>query len=181
MKLIKNNFLSLHKIKFIKMIEIWKDIPGYEGSYQISSLGRVKSTVLKDEKIMKLKLCKKGYYEIHLTKNKKAKTFRIHQLVAFTFLNHTPNGQKTVVDHINNDKLDNRVENLQLISNRENCSKDVNKVKTTSKYIGVSFNKKTQKWVAQMRIDGKKTGLGYFKTEIEAYEKYQEKLKLLES
>ena len=83
------------------MKEIWKDIPSYEGFYQVSNLGRVKSLQRKcksksglrlvGEKIRKPNLKKTGYLQISLNKNGIKKHHRVHQLVAMAFLNHKPN------------------------------------------------------------------------------------------
>jgi len=109
---------------------IWKDVKGYEGSYEISSTGLVKSlkrleTVgrLVNEKILKAGVNERGYKVVVLRKDNKSKTRKVHQLVAESFLNHKPCGLKLVVDHIDNDKLNNNVENLQLLTNGENISK----------------------------------------------------------
>jgi hypothetical protein len=168
------------------MKEIFKDIPEYEGFYQISNLGNVKSlsrnylnkgkyNSISKEKI--LKHCKDtcGYYFVGLCKNGKVKNFTIHKLVAMAFLGHVPDGtNKIVVDHINNIKTDNRLENLQLLSNRENCSKD-RKV-ASSQYVGVYLNNKNNKWRSRIQINGKSIHLGYFSNELDAYQAYQKKL-----
>jgi hypothetical protein len=90
------------------------------------------------------------------------------------FLNHKPNGHVLVVDHINNNRADNRLENLQIITQRENSSKDK---KGVSKHTGVFWNKQNTKWHAQIQINGKKKHLGYFKCETAAHLSYQRKLK----
>lgn len=90
----------------------------------------------------------------------------LHQLVAETFLNHTPCGHKIVVDHIDNNSQNNKVDNLQLISHRENCSKD--KKDKTSKYTGVY--KSGAIYRSQVCLGGKVYSLGSYKTEISAYE-----------
>jgi hypothetical protein len=165
--------------------EIWKDIPGYEGLYQVSNLGRVyslpkewfsgKNTISKHKgKILKKNVTQFGYEEVSINKNFKRKTIRVHQLVAMAFLNHTRNGHKLVVDHINTNKLDNRLENLQIISSRLNLSKDK---KGSSKYTGVSWNKNYNKWVAQIYFNKKTIILGYFTDEYEAHLAYKNKLK----
>lgn len=171
------------------MEEIFKEIPNYEGLYQVSNLGNVKSLPkntkmpngglrIQKEKILKHAIDKKGYCAVCLHKNSKGKSIKIHKLVAITFLNHKPDGtQKIVVDHINNEKLDNRLENIQLLSNRENCSK--NSKKGYSKYVGVSWNKRVNKWISQIQINGKRKHLGYFRLEIEAHKAYQNALKNL--
>ena len=144
-------------------MEIWKTIPGFE-HYEVSNKGRVKSLKYGKERILKNSIDKDGYYRINLSnKGEKQKNFQVHKLVAMAFLNHKPCGYKIVVDHIDNNPLNNNVENLQLITNRENRIKDINKNKTSSKYIGVCWHKKAKKWHSQIRINGKVKHLGYFK------------------
>lgn len=157
------------------MEEVFKDVPGFEGMYQISNLGRLKSFKWGKEKILKKNIDKHNYCFVILYKNLQKKTIRVHKLVAMAFLNHTPCGHKLVIDHINNNSLDNRVENLQLISTRENLSKD--KKNKTSKYTGVSWDKVKNKWNSKIRIDGKLKHLGYFEKELEAKEYYDNALK----
>ena len=152
--------------------EIWKDVPNYDGLYQVSNLGRVRR--IDNKKLLKVSFRKKGYSVCVLFSNKRAKTFYIHQLVAMAFLEHKPCGMKLVVDHINNIKTDNRLENLQIITNRQNLSKD--KV-GTSKFTGVSWNNHAKKWLSQIRINKKSINLGYFDKEIDAHLAYQNKLK----
>ena len=114
----------------VTQYEEWSPIRGYEGIYEVSSFGRVKSLKrynMKSDVISKL-MFKQNYYTVHLSKNDVKTGFRVHQLVCIGFLNHTPNGFTTVCDHKNNIKTENFIWNLQLISNRENSSKDsVNK------------------------------------------------------
>ena len=169
-------------------MEIWKPVKDYEGLYEVSSLGRVKSLSRKirsnngyyisKEKVLVTPINKHGYCRVNLSKKLIIKTHRVHQLVAICFLNHKPDGtQNLVIDHINGDKLDNRVENLQLITQRENSSKDIKS--RSSKYIGVSWYKKSNKWKSQIFIDNKKLHLGYFNCELAAHLAYQNKLKKL--
>lgn len=180
------------------MEEIFKDIPGYEGLYQVSNLGSVKSLariVKRDniflstpkkrdnnfasikEKILKLSINSQGYYLVQLSKENKSSCKTVHKLVAMAFLNHESFGHKIIVDHRNNIKTDNRLENLQLISQRENVSKD--KKDGSSKYTGVSLVKASGKWRAAIRINSKTKYLGTFDTEAEASKAYQEILNLL--
>ena len=162
------------------MQEIWKDIPGYEGFYQISRSGKVKSltrviiwrNTLKELKGKTLKpSTNKGYLYIVLYKNGGKKTKKIHQLSAITFLNHKPNKYKIVVDHIDNDRSNNRIENLQLVTHRYNCSKD--RKNKSSKYTGVSWCKQHGKWVVFIRLGLKKKNLGLFTSEFRAHLAYQ--------
>ena len=153
-------------------MEIWIDVKDFEGMYQVSNLGRVKSLdrdstigrFLK-ERILSPGLSR-GYPIVVLSKEGHSRSMTVHQLVAIAFLNHIPNGYDIVVDHIDNDKLNNNVNNLQLISHRQNCSKD--KKGGASKYIGVTWDKKRNKWIAQIHINGKQKYLGSFTNELEA-------------
>jgi len=146
--------------------EIWKDINGYENLYQVSNFGRVKSLLFGKEKILKNSLnC--GYYRVNLNGN----AIRIHILVAVAFLRHKPDGHRLVVDHIDNNPLNNHLDNLQIITHRKNLSKD------KSGYIGVSNVKKSKKFRGRIGVNGKQIYLGMFETEIEASNAYQLKLK----
>lgn len=161
------------------MNEIWKDIPEYEGLYQVSNLGRVKSlpkklnnrysSYITKEKILKLVLDDYGYYLVGLYKNRLGKNKRVHQLVAMAFLNHSPCSFKLVVDHIDGNPSNNNVENLQLLSNRENTSKGYKN--KSSRFRGVCWHKIREKWIAT-GINRKY--LGYFNSEIEAFNAVKE-------
>ena len=167
-------------------MENWKDIKGYEGLYQVSDLGRIKSLAREimrgngfkytvKEKIRKPSIRIDGYLAVNLLRDGIRESKNIHVLVAMAFLNHKPNGMKIVVDHITNDRSDNRLENLQLISQRENCTKD--KKGYSSQHVGVGWNKASNKWRAAIKIDGKRNHLGYFSDELEAAKAYQSKLR----
>lgn len=158
------------------MNEIWKDIPEYEGIYQVSNLGNVKSIRKGKEKILSKRITSSGYVLCSLFKNGVLKQIQEHQLVAMAFLGHKPNGNRIVVDHIDNNKLNNHVDNLQLLSNRENTTKDT---KSTNKYAGAYWRKDVSKWISLIRINGRLKYLGYFKTEYDAHLAYQNAFKQL--
>lgn len=150
-----------------------EDIPGYEGMYKISRDGVVYS--LKTNKELKSPVS--GRYKIlNLRKNGKAKSYRIHVLVAMTYLNHKQDGFKLLVDHINNNPLDNRVENLQLVSNRINCIKDNKKVSKYTPFLGVQWVPERSKYKAQISIDGARKSLGHYKCHALAHIAYVKKL-----
>jgi hypothetical protein len=159
-------------------IEVWKNLPDYDGIYQVSNLGDVKSlgnNKTKKEKILKKHIGKDGYFRVKISKNTNNTVKLVHQLVAITFLGHKPDGTRIVVDHINNIKTDNRLENLQLITHRYNLSKD--KKNKTSKYTGVCWGKHHKKWLCTIRINGKINYLGSFTNQYDAHITYQNKLK----
>lgn len=96
------------------MIEEWKNVKGYEGLYKISNLGRVKN---KYNKILNGHVTK-GYVRIALSKNRKVKTTSIHRLVAEHFIDNSTN--KPYVNHIDGDKQNNNVNNLEWCTQLEN-------------------------------------------------------------
>jgi len=110
--------------------EIWKAAVGLEGRYEISSIGRLRSldrsTYSKKSKItynykgrmIKTGLNRKGYYSVSLRKNDKSFTAIIHRLVAIAFIKNPSN--KEQVNHIDGNKINNKVENLEWCTNTEN-------------------------------------------------------------
>lgn len=165
-------------------IVIWKNIEGYP-NYMVSNYGNVKSlqrklynvrkkkiTVIKEK--IKKPFISSGYYRIELWNNGISKKYQVHQLVAMAFLNHKPNGNTLVINHINFIKTDNRLENLEIVTSRENGNQK--HLKSSSKYTGVSWCKRDKKWRAQIWISGKLKQLGSFNSEIEASNKYENML-----
>ena len=128
------------------MEEIWKDVYGYEGKYQVSNLGRVKSLNYRhtgNEQILEPRKVGKGYLRVSLYNNGEEDQQLVHRLVAEAFIPN-PEG-KPEVDHINNkpgnkatNKMDNRVENLRWVTSIENknngLSKPVMCVETGTEY-----------------------------------------------
>ena len=115
----------------MKFKEIWKDIPNYEGEYQVSNLGRVKSLLFNKEKILKTRIHSQGYELVNL----KNKTYKVHYLVAITFIDN-PKGFKEL-NHKNEIKNDNRVENLEWCDRKYNCNHG-----TFPKKVSKRFSKK---------------------------------------
>ena len=155
-------------------MEEFRDIKGHEGSYQVSNLGRVKSLNFNKERILRGGQGSGGYLTVSLFKDGKQKTRRVHKLVAEAFLNHKPCGHKLVVNHINFIRHDNRADNLELDTNRNNCNRK--HLKSSSEYTGVSWNKKSNIWIASIKINGKQKHLGSFTDELEASKAYQKAL-----
>ena len=159
-------------------IEVWRDILDFDCSYQVSNLGNVRNINYRNTnktKQIKKTLDGRDRYAVCLYKNKKQHTKRIHKLVAIYFLGHKPCGHTEVIDHIDNNPLNNKLYNLQRTTQRVNVSKD--KKGFTSKYIGVSWYKNSNKWVSKIAINGKGKTIGYFTNEKEAAQAYQNELK----
>ena len=107
--------------------EIWKDIKGFEGLYQVSNYGRIKSLNRlyargnkQKEKILKLTINPRGYYQIGLRKQSIVKWYLVHRLVYEAFNGTIPEGLQ--VNHINEVKTDNRLSNLNLMTHKENIN-----------------------------------------------------------
>lgn len=100
------------------MKEIWKDVAGYEGLYQVSNLGRVKSVKGVSERILKGGNDCHGYLCLNLWKNNQRIMFKIHRLVAQAFIPNPEN--KPQVNHIDEDKTNNVDSNLEWCTAKEN-------------------------------------------------------------
>lgn len=100
-------------------MELWREIPGYEGLYSASDLGRIKS--LRQDKIMSTgrRICNSGYESVDLWKDKKPKTHMVHRVIALTFCDGQ-NDEKREVNHKNLNKRDNRAENLEWVTPSQN-------------------------------------------------------------
>jgi hypothetical protein len=149
--------------QFVLDQEIWKPVNGYD--YSVSNQGRVRSN--RFNRILKLSKNNQGYLNFNISQDRKMQNVTIHRLVANAFIPNPEN--KTYVDHIDNNKLNNNVDNLRwfirqeklIINNKSGCN-------------GVSWHETSNKWVAQMYINKKKTSLGYFKDKEDAIKARQE-------
>ncbi len=113
----------------------FKEIQGFSG-YRVNTLGQVWSD--RSNRIRK-SFVNKGYQQLGLVNDEgKIKTRQVHQLVAIAFLNHKPNGLNIVVDHIDGNPLNNRLDNLQIVSNRKNTSKDRCRTKKSGLPLNIS-------------------------------------------
>ena len=120
--------------------EIWRDVVGYEGLYQVSDQGRVKSFKWNKERFLKPSMDKDGYLLVTLCAGGKPKTLKVHRLVCEAF--HENPDNKPQVNHINEDKVDNRACNLEWCT----CKQNVNHG---------SRNERVSKPVGQYSLDGK--------------------------
>ena len=146
-----------------KNLEHWASIDGYL-NYQVSWWGRVLNT--KTGRILKNTFGSHGYLHVSLSKNGKVKTHCIHVMVAQAWVSNPE--EKRCVDHIDGDKANNHFENLRFATHSENNRNKSKRANTTSRDYGVCFHKKTDKWNAQIQIDGKRQNLGFFTDEKQA-------------
>ena len=175
------------------MIEEWKDIKGYEGKYQISSFGNVRSLYdvnqyknTKRIKILKLGQ-RNGYSVINLCKNGKRKSFQIHRLVAEAFIPNEKNDE--IVNHIDEDKKNNNVNNLEWCTQLKNVkhslhqriNKSVNRVGSTGeKYICKRTRGNKSYFELNVYMNGKKHYLGKFYNIQDAIKVREKFLKIID-
>lgn len=169
------------------MEEIWKDVRSYEGIYKVSNFGRIKSLprlmkkgnicFISKEKILSPIKNNRGYFNVMLCKNSIQIKRTIHQLVAETFLNHYPCGYKLVVNHKDFNGYNNMLDNLEIITQRENTN--LKHKKHSSEFTGVSWNKLAKKWKVTIKINGVHKHLGYFGSETEAAKRYDRELEFI--
>ena len=154
------------------------DIFGYDGRYEIDTDGNVFSNVRGKRKKLKHDIDVYGYHTIKLAYNKKSTNFKIHRLIAYHFIENDDAENNIQIHHKNQKRDDNRIENLEWVSNLTNCqscNRGDNK-SNTSGYRNISYDKRDKLWIFRIRID-RKLNIKYFKTQEEAIEYKQEFLK----
>jgi len=172
------------------MNEIFKDVVDYEGIYQISNFGNVKSLkrnvkhnrggyrVVK-EKILKPSKDGHGYLIVTICKNGVKKTKKIHIMVCESFFNHKTCGFDLVIDHVDSNKENNNLDNLQIISQRENSSKE--RTFKSGLPVGVTLDKRSNIYISRITINKKRLYLGCYKSIEEASNIYQQNLKQIKN
>lgn len=153
--------------------EVWKPIEGYEGLYEVSNMGRVKSLKCGGVRILKPGFDNHGYLKVGLYKNGSNATKKIHRLVATHYIPNPSNLPQ--VNHKKGIKTDNRASELEWVTNRENTSHG--KRSRTSRYTGVCWNRFRKKWQAYIGIKNRRKHLGVFSNEKDAAIAYQSALK----
>lgn len=156
-----------------KADENWLPIKDYEGLYEVSDMGNIRSLDArgKARRILKLSVRKDGYMRACLIKDRIPKTFYVHRIVVQAFVG-SPDGLLT--NHKNGVRNDNRAENLEIVSYRENTSHA--NLRRTNKKIGAT-QKKDGRWCSYINFAGKVRFLGYYPNEQLAHEAYKQALK----
>lgn len=167
--------------------EVWKDVPDFEGHYQISNFGRVRSILTSQgtyrERLRKTYLDRNGYENVDLWKLNKQYKQLVHRLVAKAFIPNPEN--KPTINHIDGIKHNNDLRNLEWVTQSENlvhasetglidkeaCKQRMLGTKSKnskSSYHNVSYDNSRNKWIASIKIDRKTTGSKRFDNEIDA-------------
>jgi hypothetical protein len=156
-------------------MEEWRDCVGFEGFYQVSNLGRIRSLdrVMSNGRkrkgqMMKTRVGTNGYVKVGLRDGVQQRTVNVHREVALAFIDGYAEGK--VVDHIDGDKANNKVDNLRWVSqsvnntNRKECN-------SFSGETGIEYRSdmaKSKPWLARVKIKGKTHNLGYHAKKQEA-------------
>ena len=138
--------------------EEWRNISEFP-NYQVSNIGRVRDSITG-------RILRPSNTNGYLLINLRHRTLYIHRLAATAFIENPMN--KPCVDHINRSKSDNTINNLRWSTRSENQANIGKRSNTSSSFIGVSWKKSANKWVASIRINGRTTHLGYFSNELDA-------------
>lgn len=158
--------------------ECWKDIKNYEGKYQISNLGNIRSLKFINNRIEKAKIrllkpqVRNGYFVIHLSKHGKRKCYQVHRLVAQEFIEN-PNNY-TIVNHKDYNPKNNKVDNLEWCTQKQNVNWSrcnmigKNHISKNKKMYGIFFRNRRNGYY---EVTIKKKYYGNFKTLNEAIKK----------
>jgi hypothetical protein len=176
----KQQFIEQHKQdRKDAHVEQWLDVVGYEGLYMASDKGRVKRLVGKGcRKERQLKpIDKDGYVVYGLSKGNKTAMCTAHRIMMIAF-----NGaSELTVDHLDGDKGNNVLSNLEYVCDRTNVSRRFGNDVPTSKHRGISYHKQSGKWRAQVTKNKKHMWSAYFDTELDALNAYTNYIALLKS
>lgn len=151
------------------MEEIWKDIKDYEGVYQVSNYGRIRSLdreilrkkvgkIHKKGQILKLQKSKNGYYTCKLSKNNKKPSKFVHRIVAETFLPN-PNNYPCV-NHIDENKLNNKIENLEWCTYLYNNTYGTKRERLRKAQTGKKYSQETKEKMSKIHKGKKRVSLG---------------------
>lgn len=140
-----------------------RPVPGYEGHYEVDSLGNVFSLLFRKRHKLKPATVKGNYQVVVLTKDKKPRSIYVHQLIAMAFLDHTRCGHEIEVDHEDRNPRNNRLDNLRLVKQPLNALQRGVQKRNKSGVTGVLWHNRDNIWEAYIRIDWKLVYLGRFR------------------
>lgn len=154
--------------------EQWRPVVGYEGIYEVSDHGRVRSLDRFNHigrryrgRVLRPSTDRGGYQRVVLSQNGNCKTAKIHSLVLEAFVGPRPDGLH--VCHGDSNPANNHLSNLRYATQSENQGRDANLHHNyTSRFNGVAWKKRNSKWEVRARIGGKKKHIGYFHCERDA-------------
>jgi len=147
--------------------EIFKDIPNWEGIYQVSNMGRVKSLARKwspRESILTPAVSQDRYLKVDLKANGRREQVEVNRLVALTFLDGNYVAKGLVCDHKDRDRQNNNLSNLRVVTHRENSQNTCN----SRNLIGAYKRPTSGRWRSAIHINGKVKHIGDFDTAEEA-------------
>jgi len=151
-----------------------KNILGCDFKYEDDKLYRLHKYTNKWSCCNDNKPFSKGYIQIRINK----KLYKLHRLI-YKYFNEawdiTDTSYNNLIDHININSYDNRIENLRIATHSQNCRNQNKRKNCSSKYKGIYWGKNNNKWQAKIRINGKVKYLGSFDNEEEAAEVYKKK------
>ena len=150
----------------VREAEVWKEVVGYEGRYEVSNMGKVKSLIT--NKIMRTCVSKKGYRVASLYRagEKKTRNYLVHKMVMDSFVGELEGFQ---VNHVNGDPSDNRLQNLEYVTPRENIN---HRLLNNKNLRGTYKQTWSGRYSAAIKIKGKRKNLGTFDTEKQAHDAY---------
>lgn len=149
--------MNINQMKKLGIAEVYLPIDEFP-NYEVSNYGNVIN--IKFDRILTPDLCSNGYYRVSLSNKGTAITKQIHRLVLTTFENNSDN--KTYVDYIDNNCMNNSLFNLRYVTIQENGYNRKISLNNSCGIKGVSFHKTSKKWRAGIKINGKQICLGYF-------------------
>jgi hypothetical protein len=151
--------------------ETFKDIPNWEGIYQVSDMGNVKSLARKwspGESILTPAVSRDKYLKVDLKANGRREQVEVNRLVALAFLDSNYVAKGLVCDHKDRDRQNNNLLNLRVVTQRENSQNTRN----SKNLIGAYKRRTSDKWKSAIYVNGKIKHIGDFDTEEEASEAY---------
>jgi hypothetical protein len=160
--------------------EVWAAVPNYERTHKVSNMGRIKSIeriipgqlggeFKKPDKILKQAISRCGYLNIRIGQGEKKATLSVHRIVLGAFSGNSD----LHIDHVDGDKKNNCLSNLEYVTKRENCSRWH---QSKGKELPPGVQKKRNNFSAQIYTQGRYWSLGTYKTIIEASNRYQQVL-----